>query len=72
MVKFILNPYWIYIEVPQWNVFIFIYFMWGLSEVLISYELIEYNEESSDDIEDSDKNDDTIEEDTLMHIYFNQ
>ena len=47
-------------------------FMWGLSEVLISYELIEYNEESSDDIEDSDKNDDTIEEDTLMHIYFNQ
>ena len=46
--------------------------MWGLSEVLISYELIEYNEESSDDIEDSDKNDDTIEEDTLMHIYFNQ
>ena len=46
--------------------------MWGLSEVLISYDLIEYNEESSDDIEDSDKNDDTIEEDTLMHIYFNQ
>ena len=46
--------------------------MWGLSEVLISYELIEYNEESSDDIEDSDKNDDTIEEDTLMRIYFNQ
>ena len=72
MVKFILNPYWIYIEVPKWNVFIFIFFMWGLSEVLISYELIEYNEESSDDIEDSDKNDDTIEEDTLMHIYFNQ
>ena len=45
-----------------------IWFMWGLSEVLISYELIGYNEESSDDIEDSDKNDDTIEEDTLMHI----
>ena len=48
------------------------FILWGLSEVLISYELIEYNEESSDDIEDSDKNDDTIEEDTLMHIYFNQ
>ena len=48
------------------------YYFMGLSEVLISYELIEYNEESSDDIEDSDKNDDTIEEDTLMHIYFNQ
>ena len=43
-----------------------------MSEVLISYDLIEYNEESSDDIEDSDKNDDTIEEDTLMHIHFNQ
>ena len=44
--------------------------MWGLSEVLISYDLIEYNEESSDDIEDCDKNDDTVEEDTLVHYIF--
>ena len=44
--------------------------MWGLSEVLISYEIIEYNEESSDDIEDCDKTDDTVKEDTLMHYIF--
>ena len=35
------------------------------------FETIEYYEEAPDDIGDSDKDDDTNEEEALMHIYFN-
>ena len=47
---------------------LYVRFVW----ITHSDELIEYNEESPDDIGDSDNDDDTIEEDTLKHIYFNQ
>ena len=36
-----------------------------------SFELIGVIEEAQDDIGDSDKDDDTNEEEALMHIYFN-
>ena len=36
-----------------------------------SFELIGVIEEAQDDIGDSDKDDDTNEEEVLMHIYFN-
>ena len=40
-------------------------------EVIPYFETIEYYEEAPDDIGDSDKDDDTNEEEALMHIYFN-
>ena len=50
--------------------------LWKLFDVFVvyvthSFELIGVIEEAQDDIGDSDKDDDTNEEEALMHIYFN-
>ena len=57
------KTFWILLPVSSLDVFV----VW----VTHYFETIEYYEEAPDDIGDSDKDDDTNEEEALMHIYFN-